>query len=104
MRCAAVAAIVSACVTATPAAVVVDAKISGKIIDAQTGAALAGAQVRLHKVGILGRGDPGIRSDADGSFVFDHVSTGLWTVSSNLVGYSAGLSGIAAYGDQPVTT
>jgi len=104
LRLAVVAAVVAAWVTVSPDAAGFDAKIIGRVVDGQSGAALAGAAVRLHKVGVLGAPDSGIRTNADGFFTFDRVPTGFYHVSASLDGYSEGLSGKTAQGDQPVTT
>src|SRR5262245_42576238 len=102
-RITAAIAMLGAFVLSTPPTII-DIKITGRVVDGQTGAGLAGATVRLHKVGKLGLDVPTTSSDPDGFFAFNEVTVGLWTVAANFTGYRSGLSGTTALGDQPITT
>ncbi len=65
-----------------PAQAVSAGKISGKLVDAQTGEALIGANVYLENTML------GAATDLDGTYLISNVPTGTYTLVVSIVGYT----------------
>jgi len=69
-------------VLALPALVFAQGSISGTVTDAETGAALAGANVFIEGTTM------GAAADADGSYKITNVPNGTYTVTASMIGYT----------------
>jgi len=66
----------------SPAFAGVTGKISGQVIDAQTGQVIAGANMILEGTGV------GAASDIDGHYFIINITPGFYTVVCNVIGYT----------------
>ncbi len=71
-------------------------KLSGRIIDAETGEALIGANVIIDKIWKNGKEEPlkrvyGAAADAEGYYYIINIPPGVYTVRANMIGYQASI-------------